>query len=1058
MHGKSVKVQSPPVGLLWKLEDGGTSSVVQQPIVGPKPTVPITVFVTLGTELHDQVFQSGGQSDTKPPMFCSQASWSVFVNISEPELMLYEGFSVLKFKNYALNGLHTKKQIDNQEINDLDLMTRNEENISSEETTLENNINIKNKFKKIPKISNISVDSFSVKVMMKGGHRIFNFGVKFISLHVEVGEFLGDEILPAISSKVEIKEITAASDHVQFGRLVKCGFEFKASDKLVDLNFNLSVLHILYQKEVLQCFLNALFFKSNKMNLNYEPKIKRKRPLNELLNGYKIKTSVDVDDICISFEIPECEKFCFGLIKGQSSLEHLICTKNSQVILPSNSSLSTGSSFELLLETAFLKLGDTSISDYGMLKRYHYSYIPVSIGMILLKVRYNQLDCCMECMVDGCHLQWCPESSQLSLYLLSYAKKNFFSANASHTENLTKKSSIPSSNEGKSKVSYNVEFNFRGLNIFCMNGYKTGVLVYYCVRSSEIKNYDMFVEDASVIYLLKSKDITIRISENVYVNWSTTLHMTIVTIAQECIAFKKNLIVSSVENKDSSEISSSVLSDSSTRANKKISKTFSICLQANGHLDFGIILSKNHRSIHFDAVKFMFPYQYNFAEAFSEEFINLIKWLKILHKKKKVPFTLESKLPPDLHIVCKKVYFAYFGIKLGDQDKTWAPHVVCSLCVEELRQWFKVQCFNLKNGKDISYPTIIRSAIGPVPHGPDLPIPSPLDTLDNILNDLDQISHISSDSDDGYDPGANDPELFSQSDLSDLVRDLGLPKDTAEVLGRDRKQHYAKQTWPIRKALIPGVKNVERQSLVDPKKILFPPLHIKLGLMKQFVKALHKEGECFKYLCEQFPGLSDAKLKEGIFVGLDIRKLLKVEAFVSNMEMKEKNAWNSFKLVVAGFLGNKKDPNYKALVAELLQNCKILGCNMSVKVHFLHSHLDYFPENLGAVSEEQGERFHQDIKEMERRYQGCLNHHVLHIERKTGQGHPRATMAREDRHLLIIARHSGGVTASQLSRHLYTATGIRVSRMNVSKRLYACGLFARRSAAWVLLTSMNRRV
>ncbi|GFV15382.1 uncharacterized protein TNCV_4834091 [Trichonephila clavipes] len=65
---------------------------------------------------------------------------------------------------------------------------------------------------------------------------------------------------------------------------------------------------------------------------------------------------------------------------------------------------------------------------------------------------------------------------------------------------------------------------------------------------------------------------------------------------------------------------------------------------------------------------------------------------------------------------------------------------------------------------------------------------------------------------------------------------------------RDRKQHYVKQTWPIRKVLIPGVKNVERQSLVDPKKILFPPLHIKLGLMKQFVKALDKEGECFKYL------------------------------------------------------------------------------------------------------------------------------------------------------------------------------------------------------------------
>ncbi|GFW45593.1 uncharacterized protein TNCV_3245311 [Trichonephila clavipes] len=190
----------------------------------------------------------------------------------------------------------------------------------------------------------------------------------------------------------------------------------------------------------------------------------------------------------------------------------------------------------------------------------------------------------------------------------------------------------------------------------------------------------------------------------------------------------------------------------------------------------------------------------------------------------------------------------------------------------------RVQGFNLKNRKDISYPAIIRSAIRPVPLGPDLPIPSPPNTLNNILDDLDQISHISSDSDDGYDPG-------QQSGYTKF------PCFLCEWDSRDRK-HYVKQTWPIRKALIPGVKNVERQNLVDPKKILFPPLHIKLGLMKQFVKALDKEGECFKYLCELFPGLSDAKLKEDIFVGPDIRKLLKDETFVTKMEMKEKHAWN----------------------------------------------------------------------------------------------------------------------------------------------------------------------
>ncbi|GBL75087.1 hypothetical protein AVEN_243862-1 [Araneus ventricosus] len=143
--------------------------------------------------------------------------------------------------------------------------------------------------------------------------------------------------------------------------------------------------------------------------------------------------------------------------------------------------------------------------------------------------------------------------------------------------------------------------------------------------------------------------------------------------------------------------------------------------------------------------------------------------------------------------------------------------------------------------------------------------------------------------------------------------------------------------------------------------------------MKQFVKALPKEGECFKYLCGQFPGLFEAKLKEGVFVGPDNRKIMKDENFETKMETNERKAWESLKLVFTSFLGNKKEPNYKYIVEDMIKNFKILGCSMSLKVHFLDLHLDYFPENLGAVSEEQGERFHQDIKEMERRYQGKRN-------------------------------------------------------------------------------------
>jgi len=186
---------------------------------------------------------------------------------------------------------------------------------------------------------------------------------------------------------------------------------------------------------------------------------------------------------------------------------------------------------------------------------------------------------------------------------------------------------------------------------------------------------------------------------------------------------------------------------------------------------------------------------------------------------------------------------------------------------------------------------------------------------------------------------------------------------------RDRGNHYVKKNWPSRTSLTPGSRNVIHKSLVDTSKILLPSLHIKLGLMKQFVKALDKSGYCFAYLVRKFPKLSDAKLKEGVFDGPQIRTMFRDTVFTGTMDVKEKNAWLSFKTVAQNFLGNKKSPHYKKLVAEMISNFEKLGCNMNMKIHFLHSHLDKFPENFGDFSEEQGERFHQDLKVMETRYQ-----------------------------------------------------------------------------------------
>ena len=148
-----------------------------------------------------------------------------------------------------------------------------------------------------------------------------------------------------------------------------------------------------------------------------------------------------------------------------------------------------------------------------------------------------------------------------------------------------------------------------------------------------------------------------------------------------------------------------------------------------------------------------------------------------------------------------------------------------------------------------------------------------------------------------------------------------------------------KKDWPVRSKLIPGSLNVLAPLLVKCSKIVFPPLHIKLGIMKQLLKALEKDGDYYKYICIKFPGLTIEILKAGIFDEPQIRKLINDANFCSFMNPAELSAWMAFTNVVKFFLEKIKASNFKELVETLLTSLHQLGANMSIKLHFLHSHL-----------------------------------------------------------------------------------------------------------------------
>ena len=203
-----------------------------------------------------------------------------------------------------------------------------------------------------------------------------------------------------------------------------------------------------------------------------------------------------------------------------------------------------------------------------------------------------------------------------------------------------------------------------------------------------------------------------------------------------------------------------------------------------------------------------------------------------------------------------------------------------------------ITCFNASSRKKIKYPNL-RSAMRLVPHSDDLPVPRPPVNKDLLSSSDEEIpsredyaESISLEDIESTYPGTagNEPHWITQEDLNDLARDLYLSKQQSELLASRLKQwnlvqedvritslwdsravsqHHKQKDWGSRSTFVRGEKSLKENPLVDMNKVLLPPLHINLALIKNFVKTLHKNGAAFQHLSTVFPGLSAAKLKRG---------------------------------------------------------------------------------------------------------------------------------------------------------------------------------------------------
>ncbi|KAL6481179.1 hypothetical protein MHYP_G00092590 [Metynnis hypsauchen] len=212
-----------------------------------------------------------------------------------------------------------------------------------------------------------------------------------------------------------------------------------------------------------------------------------------------------------------------------------------------------------------------------------------------------------------------------------------------------------------------------------------------------------------------------------------------------------------------------------------------------------------------------------------------------------------------------EAYKAYFGMPVGDQDKPWAPHFTCEHCKKTLEGWYRGE----KRAMRFAVPRIWRE---------------PTDHSTNCYFCMVDPSKRRT--------GKNATPVTYPDIPSSIAHSVHLKEEYTSVkmllgaLNQDTKAHYHRRDWPQRTEFTVGKNNVKWEPLVDPRKVLMPPLHIKLGLIKQFVRALDKESRAFNYLQDIFPKLSEAKIKAGVFVGPQIKKIIECSEFPKKLNRK----------------------------------------------------------------------------------------------------------------------------------------------------------------------------
>ncbi|XP_077510503.1 bridge-like lipid transfer protein family member hobbit isoform X1 [Amblyomma americanum] len=596
---------------------------------------------------------------------------------------------------------------------------------------------LKSVFAKLPEATSIKVESVSIRILRENWQK----GL-FLEAHTFTAELLQDSTQSCFATcTLVLSNLALANDHFQLAVLARAEATGKLHHDQVDVNLKFASLRAAYSEDELRHWAQLLPSLSQQ-----SPEKKHASPssktFSQRISSLKmlVRASAELEDVSVSVRTADCEPVSAGVQRARLNADvGSLLLGRDLVTQPEMSS-------EVMLEAAWCTLGSCDTLKPQQLKKNHVWNVPFSVGMMLLKTRHTVSDLRIQCMLGSVHLEvnphvagllehWSsklrakavklgakqpaivkPEQAGPALSLhLSLSDTNFFGLSSAETGVVIRLDSL-NVDSTSAKVYVNLEGSALG-------ALRNTVQSYSCIPASEMKSPAAYIKSARLNYKPDQKEVHLQLLDEVLLSWSTTLHMSLVTLVQDLQELKSSLKI--VEPKPPENV---LRNEEATTEGL----TFNICLQGANSFEFR--LSKAHRikfvisdlhikakptrrSVHtealvvyfdehpvfkfqvglwqvqyaaipsdeksssinrhtikgltqqynklwtlsIDEMRVVFPYDYNFAEAFTEEAVNIIKWIKLVHKKSSVPFTADSPLPSDFSIKAKTL-----TVELGD--------------------------------------------------------------------------------------------------------------------------------------------------------------------------------------------------------------------------------------------------------------------------------------------------------------------------------------------------------------------------------------------------------